>query len=175
MGMRGMPQLPQPDHRRSNQMSVARPFNDLSMSPFGGMDSFSSFNNIFSDMHNLMSRSMSSVSDNFSKKNECLLYVSNCITNKNINISQLSNFFCQWNFILTIPKVTVFIHEIQTFMDPSNMMDMNKDNAFGYSSMKVQSYVDDGSGKPKTYEAHKSTKYAPGGVSPTYSLSTISG
>lgn len=52
----------------------------------------------------------------------------------------------------------------QQFMDPSQMMDMDTGNGFGYSSSKVQSYVNDGSGQPKTYQAEKSTHFAPGGV-----------
>ena len=41
---------------------------------------------------------------------------------------------------------------------------MDQGNSFGFSSTQVQSYVNDGSGKPKIYSASKLTKHAPGGV-----------
>ncbi|ESN90155.1 hypothetical protein HELRODRAFT_104401 [Helobdella robusta] len=43
----------------------------------------------------------------------------------------------------------------------------NDVNGFGYSSMKVSSYVNDGSGPPKVFEAVQSTKVAPGGLKET--------
>ena len=41
----------------------------------------------------------------------------------------------------------------------------NDPNTFSYSSSSVMSYSSDGRGEPKYFQASKSTKKAPGGVS----------
>ena len=41
----------------------------------------------------------------------------------------------------------------------------NDPNAYSYSSSTVMSYSNDGRGEPKYFQASKSTKHAPGGVS----------
>lgn len=41
----------------------------------------------------------------------------------------------------------------------------NDPNTYSYSSSSVMSYSNDGTGEPKYFQATKSTKRAPGGVS----------
>ena len=41
----------------------------------------------------------------------------------------------------------------------------NDPNTYSYSSSSVMSYSNDGRGEPKYFQASKSTKRAPGGVS----------
>ena len=50
----------------------------------------------------------------------------------------------------------------------------NDPNTFSYSSSSVMSYSNDGRGEPKYFQATKSTKKAPGGVSSSLILKFIS-
>ena len=49
----------------------------------------------------------------------------------------------------------------------------NDPNTYSYSSSSVMSYSSDGRGEPKYFQASKSTKKAPGGVSTASTCKTL--
>lgn len=59
--------------------------------------------------------------------------------------------------------IFILLKHLNVYHFPQSFNLDNKDG-FGYSSVHVSSYADDGSGQPKVFQASKSTKVAPGGV-----------